>query len=102
MQAFRKPTIQAHPPRRSSEANSDDTGAPEQNASTSGTYVLSVRPTVEEAAALARGEPVIDVVKVEGLRFELEVGIWRRDSARIAWHVLDDAENAADCGDDDE
>jgi hypothetical protein len=50
-----------------------------------------VRPTDGEADALARGEPVLDCAKIEGLRFELDVGIWRGDSDRIARCLIDDA-----------
>jgi hypothetical protein len=43
---------------------------------------------------------VIDGAKVEGLRFELEVGVWRGDSERIALRVVDDAAYTPD-GDSD-
>ena len=67
---------------------------------TSGTYFKAVRPTEGEAAALARGEPVVDCAKIEGLRFELDVGIWRGDSDRIARGLIDDA-SYLDDGDDE-
>jgi anti-sigma28 factor (negative regulator of flagellin synthesis) len=91
MQAIRKPSIIAHL-RRAAESSGRDAQSPEQNASaTSGTYFRAVRPTDSEAAALGRGEPGIDCAKVEGLRFELDVGVWRSDSERVAQRVIADA-----------
>jgi anti-sigma28 factor (negative regulator of flagellin synthesis) len=92
MQAIRKPSIIAHLPRSASESSRRDAQSPEQNPSaTSGAYFRAVRPTDSEAAALGRGEPGIDCAKVEGLRFELDVGIWRSDSERVAQCVIADA-----------
>jgi anti-sigma28 factor (negative regulator of flagellin synthesis) len=100
MQAFRKPSSFATQTRATFESNQLERQSPQQSATaSSGTYFKAVRSTEAEAAALARGEPVIDCAKVEGLRFELDVGIWRCDSARIARAVLDDA---ADLGDSEE
>jgi hypothetical protein len=94
MHAIRKPSVVAHLP-QSSEAGSRETQSPEQNASsTSGTYFRAVRPS--DAAAQARGEPQIDSAKIEGLRFELDVGIWRGDPERMARRVITDAMFVAD------
>jgi hypothetical protein len=96
MQAIRKPSVIAHLP-RSPESSGRDEQSPEQNASgTSGTYFRAVRPTDSEAAALARGQFSLDCAKIEGLRFELEVGIWRGDSERIAQRVVADAASPED------
>jgi len=66
--------------------------SPEQNGSaTSGTYFRAVRPTEAEAAALARGEPVIDHGQVERVRSTLKAGTWRGDSEIIAQRMIDDA-----------
>jgi anti-sigma28 factor (negative regulator of flagellin synthesis) len=101
MQAIRKPSVVAHLPKSASEAGSLETQSPEQNASsTSGTYFRAVRPSEPDAAMLARGEPPIDSARVEGLRFELDVGIWRGDSERIARRVITDAAFVADDSDD--
>lgn len=40
---------------------------------------------------LARNDSEIDGAKLEGLRFELDVGVWRADSERIAQCVIADA-----------
>lgn len=78
------------------EADELDRPSPQQSATAiSGTYFKAVR-SPDEAAA--RGEPAVDFAKVEGLRFELDVGIWRLDSDRVARGVLADA---GDLGDDD-
>ena len=83
------------------ESSRPETQSPEQNASAgSGTYFRAVRVTASEAAALARGEPVVDAAKIEGLRFELDCGLWRADIEGVAQRLIDDAEFAAD--DDDE
>jgi hypothetical protein len=93
MQAFRKPSPLAQGPKRTSEAHGDVTESPERNASAaSGAYLRAVRPTGAELAALARGEVPIDGSKIDGLRFELEVGAWQRDSERIAQGMIADAE----------
>jgi len=92
MQAIRKPFPLATQPRAAFESSELERLSPEENPSgTSGTYFKAVRPTEGEAAALARGEPVVDSAKIEGLRFELDVGIWRGDSDRIARCLIDDA-----------
>jgi anti-sigma28 factor (negative regulator of flagellin synthesis) len=94
MQAFRKPSPLATQSRAAFESSAP---SPEQSLSaTSGTYFKAVRATQGEATALARGEPVVDCAKVEGLRFELDLGIWRGDSDRIARCLLDDADVLAD------
>lgn len=103
MQAFRKPSPFATPSRSASPSRSGpgelERQSPEQNASAaSGAYFKAVRPTVGEAAAVARGETVVDGAKLEGLRFELDVGIWRSDSERVSRCLIDDA---ADFGDED-
>lgn len=97
MQAFRKPSPPPQQARETSGARGDETESPEQNASaTSGAYLRAVRPTDAELAALERGESPIDGAKIEGLRFELELGVWRRDSERIARAIIADAECARD------
>jgi len=102
MQAIRKPFSHATQPRAALESSRLERQSPELSPSaTSGTYFKAVRSTEAEAAALARGEPVVDCAKVEGLRFELDVGIWRGDSDRIARCLIDDA-GYPDDGDDDE
>jgi anti-sigma28 factor (negative regulator of flagellin synthesis) len=100
MQAIRKPSVVAHFRQSTSETGSREAQSPEQNASsTSGTYFRAVRPSESEAAATARGEPVTESAKVEGLRFELDVGIWRGDSEHIARRVIADAAFVADDSD---
>jgi hypothetical protein len=100
MQTFRKPSALAARLHGSSQQDRHEP-SPEQSATaSSGTY-RAVRPTVAEAAAVARGESVIDTAKVEGLRFELDVGIWAGDVEYIASRVVDDAE-CASCSADDE
>ena len=99
MHAFRKPS----PLAAQLESSGDEPQSPEQNASAmSGTSVRAVRPTDSEAAALAQGGTLIDCAKVEGLRFELEVGIWRGDPERIARNVIEDGEYLADGVTEDE
>ena len=44
---------------------------------------------------------MIDTAKVEGLRFELDVGIWAGDVEYIASRVVDDAECISCCADDE-
>jgi hypothetical protein len=101
MHAIRKPSLVAQRPQETAGFRGREIQSPEQSAAaTSGTYFKAVRPA-PEAAASARRESVIDGAKVEGLRFELEVGVWRSDSERIALSVVDDAEYTTD-GDDDE
>jgi anti-sigma28 factor (negative regulator of flagellin synthesis) len=96
MHAIRKPLPLAHPP-QASETSARATQSPEHRASaTSGTYFRAVRSTQSEAAALARGETLIDCAKVEGLRFEVEVGVWRGDSAGVARRIIADAESVTD------
>jgi hypothetical protein len=103
MHAIRKPSPVAQRPQETARSRGRETQSPEQSASaTSGTYFRAVRPAVPEAAASARSESVIDGVKVEGLRFELEVGVWRGDSERIALCVVEDAEYTTDGDYDDE
>jgi anti-sigma28 factor (negative regulator of flagellin synthesis) len=88
---------------RAARASDADRQPLAQSASaTSGTYFRTPRPSTEEAAPLARGDAVVDGAKVEGLRFELEVGVWRADSERIARCVIADAEDVAGTDDDEE
>lgn len=69
--------------------------SPEQSASaTSGTYFRAVRPTEAEAAALCRGEPVIDCAKVERLCSTIQANMWRADAQIIAQRMLDDASDS--------
>jgi anti-sigma28 factor (negative regulator of flagellin synthesis) len=69
--------------------------SPEQSASaTSGTYFRAVRPTEAEAAALSRGEPVIDCAKVERLCSTIRANMWRADAQVIAQRMLDDASDS--------
>jgi anti-sigma28 factor (negative regulator of flagellin synthesis) len=99
MQAIRKSSSLAHQPQALPGASGAETSSPQRGASAvSGTSLRAVRPTVSEAAALARGESLVDVAKVEGLRFEVDIGIWRADSERIAWSVIDDGEYVIDDG----
>jgi anti-sigma28 factor (negative regulator of flagellin synthesis) len=103
MQAIRKPFPLATQPRAAFESSGLERQSPEQSpTATSGTYFKAVRPTEGEAAAVARGEPVMDCAKVEGLRFELDVGIWHGDSDRIARCLIDDADYLDDGDGDDE
>lgn len=103
MHASRKPSPVAQSSRETSGFLSREAQSPEQSASaTSGTYFRALRPTVPEAAPTAWSASPIDDAKIEGLRFELEVGIWRGDSERIAQCVIDDADHDADSGDDAE
>jgi hypothetical protein len=100
MQTFRKPSALAARLHGSSRADRHEQ-SPEQSATaSSGTY-RAVRPTVVEAAAASRGESVIDIAKIEGLRFELDVGIWRGDVEYIASRVVDDAECISGITDDE-
>ncbi|HTV17077.1 MAG TPA: hypothetical protein VMG12_00360 [Polyangiaceae bacterium] len=102
MHAFRKPSF-ANQTRDAFAANELERQSPQQSpTATSGTYFKAVRPREAEAAGLARGEPVLDSAKVEGLRFELDVGVWRGDSDRIARSVIDDGGYLYDDADDDE
>jgi anti-sigma28 factor (negative regulator of flagellin synthesis) len=99
MHAFRKTSAQP----RTVESSGKETQSSEQSASAaSGTHFRAVRPTEAEAAAVARGQSLIDCAKVESLRFEIELGIWRGDSERIAKSVIDDGEFAPDALADDE
>ena len=61
------------------------------DSATSGTYFRAVRPTEAEAAALARGEPVIDRGHLERLRATIKGGMWRADSQIIAQRMIEDA-----------
>ncbi len=66
--------------------------SPEQSDSaTSGTYFRAVRPTEAEAAALARGEPVIDRGQLERLRSAIKAGTWQADLQIVAQRMIDDA-----------
>lgn len=66
--------------------------SPEQSATaTSGTYFRAVRPTQAEAAALARGEPLIDSAKVERLCSTIAANLWRADSRVVAERMLQEA-----------
>jgi hypothetical protein len=68
--------------------------AHEQSASArSGTQFRAVRP--DPAQALAGAEGVLASPKLEGLRFELDVGVWRGDSEHIAQLLIDEAECAS-------
>jgi hypothetical protein len=104
MHAVRKPSLVAQRPQETAGSRRREMQSPEQSASaTSGTYFKAVRPAAPEPAASARSQsPIADGAKVEGLRFELEVGVWRGDSERIALAVVDDAEYPTDCDYDDE
>jgi anti-sigma28 factor (negative regulator of flagellin synthesis) len=99
MPAFRKPSSLAHQPPGTSDLSRPERPSPEHSATaTSGTYFRAVRPSYSaEASALPDAEGAIDSAKIEGLRFELEVGVWRADSERIARLIIADAE----CGLDD-
>lgn len=37
---------------------------------------------------------MVDAAKIEGLRFELECGVWRADLEGVAQRLIDDAEYA--------
>lgn len=106
MQAFRKPSPLATQTRAAFESTTFESDglerpSPQQSATaTSGTYFKAVRSTEGEVAALARGEPVLDFAKIEGLRFELDVGIWRCDTNRIARSLIDEAAYLGDDGDE--
>jgi hypothetical protein len=103
MQAFRKTSHLAPRPHATIGASGHQDQSPRENPSaTSGAYFRAVRPTPAEADAVARGEPHADCAKVEGLRFELEVGVWRGDSALIARRVVADAECVSDADADGE
>jgi hypothetical protein len=102
MHAVRNSSPVAQRPQETAGFRGREIQSPEQSAAaTSGTYFKALRPA-PEAAASARCESVIDAAKVEGLRFELDVGVWRGDSERIAFSVVDDAEYTADSDYDDE
>ena len=103
MQAFRKTSHLAQQPHATIGASGHEAQSPRENASaTSGTYFRAVRPTPAEAESVARGEPFTDGAKVEGLRFELEVGVWRGDAVLIARRVVDDAECVSEADADGE
>ena len=38
---------------------------------------------------------MVDAAKIEGLRFELDCGLWRADLEGLAQRLIDDAEYAA-------
>jgi hypothetical protein len=59
----------------------------------SGTQFRAVRP--EPTEALAGAELVLASAKLEGLRFEIDVGVWRGDSELIAQLLIDEAECAS-------
>lgn len=102
MQAFRKPSPLARSAQKTSEVRGAEQ-SPEQSASAlSGTYFRAVRPPSAEAGALASGQSVLDCAKIEGLRFELDVGVWRGESEQIARCVIEDAECTCDAGNQDE
>lgn len=97
MHAVRKPSPIAGRQQETAGFRHRETQSPEQSASaTSGTYFRAVRPTAAEAAATAHGEPVIDAARVEGIHFELEVGVWRCDPERVAQAIIDEADFIAD------
>lgn len=101
MQAFRTTSHLAHRPHATNAAGGHEAQSPQHSASaTSGTYFRAVRPSAQQAESVALGEPCVDGAKVEGLRFELDVGIWRSDVALIARRVVDDAECVADVDDE--
>jgi hypothetical protein len=77
------------------QSNGGEGPAHEQSASAlSGTQFRAVRPDPAEAQAGTEG--VLASAKLEGLRFEIDVGVWRGDSEHIAQLLIDDAECA--CG----
>ena len=88
---FRNNTASARPLRSDGQGIAQQ--SPEQNPSAgSGTYFRAVRPTEAEAAAVARGEPILDVAKLNRLRFALEAALWRADVELIARRMLEDAD----------
>jgi anti-sigma28 factor (negative regulator of flagellin synthesis) len=62
------------------------------NSSSSGTYFRAVRPTEAEAAAVSRGETVIDGGKVKRLTGAVGAGLWQLDPGLVAERMIDDAE----------
>ncbi len=102
MHAFLKPSPLAARAQKTSDVRGAEQ-SPEQSASgISGTYFRAVRPPSAEAGALASGQLVLDDAKIEGLRFELDVGVWRGDREQIARSVIEDAECICDAGNQDE
>jgi hypothetical protein len=94
MKAVRQRAALAGQPHATIQSSRGEDGAHEQSASAqSGTQFRAVRPN--PAQAPARGDPVLDSAKLEGLRFELDVGIWLGDSELIAQRLIDDAEPAS-------
>lgn len=97
MQALRKQSPPASLPQAARSSASVEGPSPEKSASaTSGTYFRAVRPAGAEADAHARGEPTLDVARAEGLRFELDMGIWRPNAERIAERIIDDGCQVSD------
>lgn len=87
--------------REAARARDSDRRSREQSASgTSGTYLRAPRPPADEAARLPGGASSIDRAKIEGLRFELDIGVWRADSERIARCVMAEAVYLAETDDD--
>jgi len=90
MHAFRNPPALATRLRSASEPHRHEL-SPEQSATaSSGTY-RAVRPTAPATAAGSRSEATLDLAKIEGLRFELDLGIWQPDVEYIASRVVDDS-----------
>jgi hypothetical protein len=101
MQAFRKPSPLATQSRPAFESSGLLPQSPEQSpTASSGAYFKAVRPADGETAAEARGEASVDSARIEGLRFELDMGIWRGDADRIARCLIDEAGDFGD-GDDE-
>lgn len=91
MQAFGKASALARRLRGLSEPHHHEPSPERSATASSGTY-RAVRPTAAEVAAAAGAGTPTDSAKVEGLRFEVDVGIWRGDAEYIASRVVDDAE----------
>ena len=99
MQASRKTPhgLQSTPQKHGRQTDQREPSAP----AGSGTY-RAVRPAPGQEATLPHGESSIDSAKVEGLRFELDIGVWRSSSEVSARCVIDDAECVGEDGFDDE
>jgi hypothetical protein len=94
MKAVRQRAALGGQPHATIQSNHRDGAAREQGASAvSGTQFRAVRPNQAEARAPA--EPVLDSARLEGLRFELDIGIWRGDSELVAQRMIEDAEDAS-------
>ena len=92
MQTIRKPTAVARRLLGTSETLGHGVSSPEQGwSSASGPYRAVRRMAPPPAHARA-----VDDAKLEGLRFELDLGLWRGDSERIAQLVVDDATHLGD------